>query len=68
MVKLAGVVAIIAGTVLVGFDPKRLDAVILTISRGHGLHLHDVVGTALITLGAVVLWRSPRSVRPAQET
>jgi uncharacterized protein YjeT (DUF2065 family) len=68
MVRVMGVIAIVAGTVIVGFDPKRFDSVILTLPRGHGLHLHDVVGAALITLGVVVLWWSPRSGRPTRET
>jgi hypothetical protein len=68
MARVMGVVAIVAGTVLVGWDPERLDAVILTLPRGHGIHLHDVVGMTLVTLGIVVLCWSPRSRRTARET
>jgi hypothetical protein len=68
MARVTGVVAIVGGTVLVGFDPKRFDTVILTFPRGHGIHLHDVVGMTLVTLGIVLLWWSPRSGRAARET
>jgi hypothetical protein len=56
------VVAIFAGAAVVGFNPNRWDIVILDLPRGsHGIHLHDVIGMALITLGVVVLWRSGSS-------
>ena len=55
-------VSIYVGTAIVGFDPRRFDSVILDLPRrGHGVHLHDVIGVALVTLGTVVLWRSHRS-------
>jgi hypothetical protein len=42
--------------VVVGFNPNRWDIDILDLPRGsHGIHLHDVLGMALITLGVVVL-------------
>lgn len=54
------VVAIFVGAVVVGFNPNRWDIVILNLPRGgHGIHLHDVVGMALITLGVLMLWRPP---------
>ena len=54
-------VSIFVGTAIVGFDPNRLDRVFLVLPREHGIHLHDVLGAALVTLGTVVLWRSHRS-------
>ena len=54
---LVGVVAIALGTVLVGFSPNRWDVVVATLPRGHGIHLHDILGTALIALGTVLVWR-----------
>ena len=54
-------VSIFVGTAIVGFDPQHIDRVILVLPREHGIHLHDVIGTALVTLGTVVLWRSRRS-------
>ena len=56
-----GVAAIVIGTVIIGFNPNRWDVVILTLPRGHGIHLHDVIGMTLIALGIALLWRSPRS-------
>ncbi|MBA3374355.1 MAG: hypothetical protein ACR2M2_09280 [Gaiellaceae bacterium] len=53
-------VAIVIGTVAVGFSPNRWDVVIMTLPRSHGIHLHDVVGMTLITLGIAALWRAPR--------
>jgi hypothetical protein len=55
-----GVVAIVAGTAIVGFNPNRWDAVIATLPRGHGIHSTEVIGTVLIALGTAVLWFSPR--------
>ena len=54
-------VAIFSGAAVVGFNPNRWDVIILTLPHGHGIHLHDVIGMALIALGVVVLWRSDRS-------
>ena len=54
-------VSIYVGTAIVGFDPNRLDRVILVLPREHGIHSHDVIGVALVTLGTVFLWRSQRS-------
>ena len=54
-------VSIAVGTAIVGFDPHRLDRVVLVLPREHGIHSHDLIGTALIALGTVVLWRSHRS-------
>ena len=54
-------VSIFLGTAIVGFDPNRLDRVIVVLPRGHGIHSHDVIGIVLGTLGTVVLWRSQRS-------
>lgn len=51
-------VGIVVGAVVIGFNPNRWDVVILTLPRGgHGIHLTDVVGMMLITLGIAVLWR-----------
>ena len=56
--RLLAVVSVFVGTAIVGFDPNRLDRVFLVLPRDHGIHLHDVLGAALVTLGTVVLWRS----------
>jgi energy-converting hydrogenase Eha subunit E len=56
----AGAALIALGTIIVGFNPARWDTVILVLPRSHGVHVHDLVGTALVVLGTVLLWRSPR--------
>jgi len=56
------VAAIFAGVALIGFNPNRWDPVLLDLPRGgHGIHLRDIIGVALLTLGVIVLWRSRRS-------
>ena len=53
-------VAIVVGAAVIGFNPNRWDLVILTLPRGHGIHLTDILGMVFITLGVAVLWRSPQ--------
>jgi hypothetical protein len=55
-----GVAAIFGGAIVVGFSPNRWDTVILDLPRGHGIHLHDAIGMAFLTLGVLLLLRSPR--------
>jgi hypothetical protein len=50
----------VIGTALVGFDPNRMNPVILSLPHGHALYAKDVVGVALIALASAVLWRTPR--------
>jgi hypothetical protein len=57
MLRLVGVAAIVVGTAVVGFSPNRWDVVVATLPRGHGIHLNDILGTALIALGIALLWR-----------
>jgi len=55
-----GAVAIVCGAIVIGFDPNRWDAVLMNLPRGgHGIHVTDVVGMALVVLGIAVLWVSP---------
>jgi hypothetical protein len=57
--KVSGAVLVFLGAVVVGFNAKRWDPVILDLPRGsHGIHALDVIGMALITLGVLVLWVS----------
>jgi len=60
LLRLLGVVAIVVGTVTVGFSPNRWDVVIATLPRGHGIHSTDIVGAVAIVLGIAILWCSPR--------
>ena len=57
-----GAVAILLGTIVVGFSPERWDRVILVLPRGHGIHTHDLLGMALVVFGVTLLWRSPRGM------
>lgn len=59
-VRVMAAVAILLGTLVVGFNPNRWDYVVLSLPRGHGIHLTDVVGMTVVVLGIAVLWFSPR--------
>ena len=57
--RVLAVGAVFLGAIAVGFNPNRWDVVIFDLPRGsHGVHVRDIIGMALITLGVVVLWRS----------
>jgi hypothetical protein len=64
MRKLVGVASIIVGTAVVGFSPNRWDVVVATLPRGHGIHLHDILGTALVALGTALLWWGGAKTQP----
>jgi hypothetical protein len=67
--RVLGIVAIALGTAVVGFNPERFDTVLFAvpIRTDHGVHLHDVIGVALVALGALLLWFLPRPAsRPSQ--
>lgn len=49
----------IIGTVVVGFSPERYDKVILELPRGHGIHIHDLIGLTVVVLGIMLLWTAP---------
>ena len=59
MSRSLGAVGIIAGAVLIGFDPNRWDFVLMTLPRGHGIHIGDVLGMLLIAAGITILWFAP---------
>jgi hypothetical protein len=54
-----GVVGVIVGAVLIGFNPNRWDVILVTLPRGHGIHIRDVVGMLLIAAGITMLWKAP---------
>jgi hypothetical protein len=56
-----GVATIIFGAVVLAFDPSRWDAVIFTLPQQHGIHLHDVIGMALVIVGIALLLFSPHA-------
>ena len=69
MGRVLGIVAIALGTAVVGFNPNRFDTVLFAVPlrAGHGVHLHDLVGLALVAAGVVLLWFLPRPVsRPSR--
>ena len=59
MGRRAGAITVIVGAVLIGFNPNRLDVVFLTLPRGHGIHVRDVIGMVLIAMGIAMLWHAP---------
>jgi len=56
--RVLAVVAVYVGAALIGFNPNRWDVVVLVFPREHGIHLRDIIGAGLVTLGVIVLWRS----------
>jgi hypothetical protein len=54
-----GHVGILAGAILIGFNPSRWDVVVAALPHGHGIHVRDLVGMALIAAGSLVLWHAP---------
>ena len=52
-----GVLAILTGGVVLGFNPDRWDYVLVDFP-GDGIRLHDFLGIALISVGTIVLWRA----------
>jgi hypothetical protein len=60
MGRVLGVAAIFAGALVGGFNPNRFDTVLFDLPRGHGVHLHDVIGMAFVVAGTAMLWFSPR--------
>jgi hypothetical protein len=67
MARVFGVLSILLGAVIVGFNPNRWDSVLFDLPRGHGVHVHDVIGMALIVLGIVLMWRAGGDESPAEE-
>ena len=54
-----GAVGVIVGAVLIGFNPNRWDLILVTLPRGHGIHIRDVLGMLLIAAGITMLWKAP---------
>jgi hypothetical protein len=54
-------VAIFTGAVIIAFSPQRWDYVLFGLPRSHGIHLHELMGMALVAVGTFVLCRSPAS-------
>ena len=60
LLRVLGVVAIVCGTIIVGFSPNRWDVVLETLPRGHGIHSTDIIGSVFVALGITALWFAPR--------
>jgi hypothetical protein len=60
LARIAATVSIVVGTLIVGFNPNRWDYVVMDLPRGHGIHLHELIGVAFIATGIVLFWRRPR--------
>jgi hypothetical protein len=54
-----GAIGVVVGAVLIGFNPNRWDLILVTLPRGHGIHVRDVVGMLLIGAGIAMLWKAP---------
>jgi hypothetical protein len=50
-------ITILVGAIVIAFSPARWDRVIIVLPRGHGIHLHDVIGMTFVALGTTVLFR-----------
>jgi hypothetical protein len=61
--RIPALIAIVVGVAIIGFNPNRWDWVILELPRQHGIHVHDVIGVALVALGVISLWRAPRAAK-----
>jgi hypothetical protein len=61
MTRVLGAATIIFGALTLMFDPNRWDAVVFELPRGHGIHLHDLIGMTLVAGGLAVLWYSTNS-------
>jgi hypothetical protein len=57
LARIAATMSIVVGTVIVGFSPNRWDYVVMNLPRGHGIHVHDLVGVAFIAVGIALFWR-----------
>ncbi len=57
--RFLGALAIVTGVLVLGLDVTRFDSVVETLSPNRGLHLSDVVGTALVGVGLFLMWFAP---------
>ena len=59
LARIAATFSILFGALIVGFNPDRWDYVVIDIPRGHGIHLHELIGVVFIATGLVLFWRRP---------
>jgi hypothetical protein len=54
-----GALLIVLGCAILVWDVTSLDAVVLSVSHSHGIHLSDLIGGASVVAGIAVLWTAP---------
>ncbi len=59
MARIAATLAVVVGTLAVGFSPNRWDDVVVVLPHGHGIHVHELIGVILVAFGVVLFWRRP---------
>ncbi|HWE81016.1 MAG TPA: hypothetical protein VG265_05170 [Gaiellaceae bacterium] len=60
MLRLAGALLVLAGFGVSIQDHDSWDVVVITLSRSHGVHVSDLVGSALLLVGLALLWHAAR--------
>jgi hypothetical protein len=59
-----GALLIVLGCVILVVDVTSIDAVVLSVSSSHGIHVSDFIGGTAVLAGIAVLWTAPPSKRP----
>jgi hypothetical protein len=49
---------IFGGVVILSVNVGPLDQVVASVTSSHGVHLSDLVGTAVVAAGTAILWRN----------
>jgi uncharacterized protein YjeT (DUF2065 family) len=57
--RILGAVLVAVGCAVLVVDVGTFDAVVLSVTKAHGLHLSDLVGGAMVVVGVGVLWTAP---------
>ena len=63
MQRWLGTGLILVGVAVLVLDADRWDVTVVSVSRGHGIHLSDLIGLALVLSGIVALWRAAPAER-----
>jgi hypothetical protein len=59
LLRILGAALVAAGCAILVVDVSRFDAVVLSVSKAHGVHVSDLLGGAAVVLGVAVLWAAP---------
>ena len=57
MRRYLGASLIVAGVLILTVNVGELDRVVAAVTYSHGVHLSDLVGAAVVAVGAAILWR-----------